>query len=58
MRTRYGKLKNMKSVQAAPEFTEQDQYVFNLFQFLDRHIKRVGSRQSAKVYRHQHKNVH
>ena len=58
MRTRYGKLKNMKSGQAAPEFTERDQHIFTAFQFLDRHNKRVGSRQSAKVYRPQHKNVH
>ena len=58
MRTRYGKLKNMKSGLAAPEFTERDQYIFTAFQFLGRHNKRVGSRQSAKVYRPQHKNIH
>ena len=43
----------MKLGLAAHEFTERDQHIFTAFQFLDRHIKRVGSRQSATVYRPQ-----
>ena len=58
MRARYGKLKNMKSGQVAPEFTEREQHMFTAFQFLDRNIKIVGSHQFAKVCRPQHKNEH
>uniref|UniRef100_UPI00358EE98D uncharacterized protein n=1 Tax=Myxine glutinosa TaxID=7769 RepID=UPI00358EE98D len=49
MRTRYGKITALKSGQGAvEELSERDQTIYNTYRFLDTHIKRCPSRQSAK----------
>ena len=49
IRTRYGKLKNLKSGQGTQELTERDEMVMGLFRFLDTHIGRRKSKHSAQV---------
>jgi hypothetical protein len=51
MRTQFGRLSNPKSGKGnEEEKTERDQWIYTTFAFLEKHIYRVPSRSTGKVY--------
>jgi len=48
MRTRYVKIRAVRTGQAATVLSERDREIFNTFTFLDSHVKQVVSRESFK----------